>query len=303
MITPRLHVPVPVRAAWSSRLLTPLVAIALLAGASLVALDRPNQAVAFDNTYTVEAGDTLSGIAVNAGIADADIDDWVEQVVVLNNLPDADTIIEGQTLDLPIGSATDAAATANADTSTNTDNTDASLTPIKEPQTYTIQEGDTLLGIAIALDVPDEMAWVDEVVDLNGLDSPDMLTVGEVLQLPSDTPAASSDNSTASTDDSTSTASADESTSTASSDDSTSTASTDATPEAEPTYTPVDPADYPSTYTVQNDNENLFDLAASYGIPAGETDAWVQATVALNNLDANGLYPGDVIQLPGPGQY
>jgi hypothetical protein len=54
---------------------------------------------------------------------------------------------------------------------------------------------------------------------------------------------------------------------------------------------------------VLGENQNHYHPAASLGIPDREANAWVQATVALNSLDANGLYPGDVIKLPQPGEY
>jgi LysM repeat protein len=209
---------------------------------------------------------------------------------VLNDLPDANTIIEGQVLAIPVGSD-DAGSEAS----------DGSLTPVAESQTYTVKDGDTLLGIAINLGVSDEMSWIDDVVELNGLDSADMLSIGQVLQLPgdttpADTASAESDDDADSEDTTAEDASSTESADTEATSDDSSDDSSDDTEAA-------DGSDIPENYVVQGDNENLFDLAASLGIPDSEANAWVQATVALNSLDANGLYPGDVIKLPQPGEY
>lgn len=52
---------------------------------------------------------------------------------------------------------------------------------------YRVQSGDTMLGIAFEFDVS-----VDELVALNGLDSPDRLSIGQELRLPHQ-PASSAD--------------------------------------------------------------------------------------------------------------
>ncbi len=277
MTTPRLLVSIAQSAPGKRKLLGALLTTALLAGMSVAALHGTQEAVAFDNTYTVVAGDTLNAIAINLGIADDDLEAWVDQVVVLNDLPDADTIVEGQTLTLPIGSES-----STDDAATNT----GSLTPLAEPETYTVQDGDTLLSIAVNLDVADEMAWVDEVVDLNGLESADVIAIAQVLQLPDGTPSASSQ--------------ADSASSTETSDAET---TSDEAPDTAEAALADDSLDDANTYVVDTENLNLFDLATSLGIPDSDVNAWVEAIVALNSLDANGLYVGDVIQLPQPGDY
>ena len=54
-------------------------------------------------TYTIKAGDTLSGIANQFGIT-------VEDIVKTNNIADPNAIQEGEVLVIPVGAATPAAA-------------------------------------------------------------------------------------------------------------------------------------------------------------------------------------------------
>jgi LysM repeat protein len=69
---------------------------------------------------------------------------------------------------------------------------------------------------------------------------------------------------------------------------------------AAPTKTPAPTVmpKLPATYKVQAGDENLYDLAARFGVPESMQDAWVTKVVQLNHLDANGMYVGNVIKLP-----
>jgi LysM repeat protein len=132
-----------------------------------------------DNTYSVQDGDTLLALASKLGIPSNQMLGWVASTVTLNGLDDADSIKPGQVLKLP--------------SSVSESGTPAQAAPKVEPASkapsagsYTVVDGDTLLGIAaksgIAAD--QRLAWVAKVLTLNGLSSPDQLAVGQALRLP-----------------------------------------------------------------------------------------------------------------------
>ena len=99
-------------------------------------------------TYTVRAGDTLSGIAARHGTT------W-QTLARLNNIPNPDLIHPGQVLTLP---------------------TAASGAPAR---TYTVKPGDTLSAIATRHGT----TW-QRLAQLNGLANPDLIHPGQVLRLP-----------------------------------------------------------------------------------------------------------------------
>lgn len=98
-------------------------------------------------TYTVQSGDTLSGIAARYGTS------W-QHLAELNGLADPNVIYPGQVLTVD-GSAHAPAA-----------------------QTYTVQPGDTLSGIASAYGT----SW-QRLAEINGLGNPDMIYPGQVLTI------------------------------------------------------------------------------------------------------------------------
>lgn len=98
-------------------------------------------------TYTVQSGDTLSGIAARYGTS------W-QHLAELNGLADPNVIYPGQTLVVD-GSA-----------------------PAPAAQTYTVQPGDTLSGIAAAYGT----SW-QHLADINGIGNPDMIYPGQVFRV------------------------------------------------------------------------------------------------------------------------
>ena len=102
-------------------------------------------------TYTVQSGDTLSGIAARFGVTVQDLCNW-------NNISDPNKIYVGEVLNL---------TGPSSDQSSNS-----------TPQTYTVQSGDTLSGIAARFGVT-----VQELCDWNNISNPNYIYVGEMLKL------------------------------------------------------------------------------------------------------------------------
>lgn len=101
-------------------------------------------------TYTVRAGDTLSGIAARFGTTAA-------KLGALNGIKDLNLIYPGQVLKV-----------------TGT----AKPSPTSTSSSYTVRRGDTLSGIAAAYGTT-----VAALVRLNGIKNPDLILVGQKLKL------------------------------------------------------------------------------------------------------------------------
>ncbi len=120
--------------------------------------------------YTVQAGDTLLGIALRYGVNPDDI-------AALNALPDVNVLSIGQKLVLsltPLKAAPPPARPAQA-------NAGPARSDVKAPvgwPVHIVREGDTLSAIASQYGVS-----VDELVRLNRLSDPDALAIGQVLIL------------------------------------------------------------------------------------------------------------------------
>lgn len=99
-------------------------------------------------TYTVKAGDTLSGIASKYGTS------W-QELQRINGIPDANRIYPGQVLRLPGGGK-----------------------PAPQKRTYTVVSGDTLSGIASKFGT----SW-QALAQKNGLANPNLIFPGQVLRI------------------------------------------------------------------------------------------------------------------------
>ncbi len=108
-------------------------------------------------SYTVQPGDTLSSIALDAAVT-------VEDLASLNGLSDPDAISIGQSLVLRVPEAAPLPTTA---------------------YTYMVQEGDTLYSIARLHGMA-----VDKLAELNGLSDPNLLVVGRELRIEEDSARA-----------------------------------------------------------------------------------------------------------------
>jgi LysM repeat protein len=123
--------------------------------------------------YTIVAGDTLSLIALRYGL------DWRE-LAAANGLTEESIIEIGQVITL-IG-VDDVAATTAATTGTAATAAVATATPapaVATPATYTVQTGDTLLGIAVRFSISRRTLAV-----ANGLADGTQPQVGQVLTIP-----------------------------------------------------------------------------------------------------------------------
>ncbi len=107
-------------------------------------------------TYTVQSGDTLSGIAASHGTT------W-RNLQEINHLPDPNLIYPGQVLKLA-GTATTAPTKA------------------APAQTYTVQSGDTLSGIAAS----HQISW-QQLQQANNIADANLIQPGHVLKLSSNT--------------------------------------------------------------------------------------------------------------------
>ena len=113
--------------------------------------------------YTVQPGDTLSGIAAGAGISVGDL-------AASNGLDPAGILVAGTTLSVAGGGASAAPAAA------------ASAPPAQGG--YTVRPGDTLSGLAAGAGVA-----LADMAAMNGLDPAGVLVAGTTIKLPGGAPA------------------------------------------------------------------------------------------------------------------
>lgn len=131
--------------------------------------------------YTVQSGDTLSGIALKFSTTSS-------KLAQLNSLSNPNLIYVGQRLLVNQGS--DSNSSSSDQSSSATTNTEASAA------SYTVKSGDTLSGIASQYNTT-----VNQIVSLNQLSNPNLIYVGQVLKLKNSqtTNSSSSSSSTAGT--------------------------------------------------------------------------------------------------------
>ena len=125
--------------------------------------------------YTVVRGDTLGAIARRNGTT-------FQQIASLNNLPDPNLIYVGQVLRIPGagGGDTSGGDTSGGDTSGgDTSGGDTSGGGTASGGSYTVVRGDTLAAIARRFGVS-----TTAIATQNGITNPNLIYVGQVLQIP-----------------------------------------------------------------------------------------------------------------------
>ena len=154
--------------------------------------------------------------------------------------------------------------------------------------TYVVKPGDTLAAIAASQGVnsSDQAAWVAEVLRLNNIADARLLAAGQELSLPRSTATSS----TTPRPGTTTTAGA-----TPTRPAGTSGVST--TPAIAATPRPAGTPGAGGTYTVvSGDSPNA--IATKLNVPSAQQQAWVLQMLQLNNVTAQTLQIGQVLQLP-----
>lgn len=131
--------------------------------------------------YTVQSGDTLSGIALKFSTTSS-------KLAQLNSISNPNLIYVGQRLLVNQSSNSNSSSSGqSSSTTTNTETSSAS---------YTVKSGDTLSRIASQYNTT-----VNQIVSLNQLSNPNLIYVGQVLKLKNSqtTNSSSSSSSTAAT--------------------------------------------------------------------------------------------------------
>lgn len=151
-----------------------------LSGKTVINKSTNNNASSMSQTnyYTVQAGDTLSGIA-------SQFNTTVNTLAHLNDIQNVNHIYVGQRL--LVRQTTNQAiddSTTNNNNNSNTNNSNNAIS------TYTVQAGDTLGGIATKFGTT-----YQQLAQINNISNPNLIHVGQVLQLKSaDTSASNANN-------------------------------------------------------------------------------------------------------------
>ncbi|WP_202813141.1 LysM peptidoglycan-binding domain-containing protein, partial [Liquorilactobacillus nagelii] len=125
--------------------------------------------------YTVQSGDTLSGIATTYSTTVPNLVSW-------NGIANKNVIYVGQKLIVSQGTS------SSTSSSTNSSSTNSSSTG-----TYTVKSGDTLSSIATG-----HSTTVSSLVSLNSISNPNVIYVGQVLKLSANSTGTSSNTTSSS---------------------------------------------------------------------------------------------------------
>ena len=182
-------------------------------------------------TYTVQAGNTLSGIAYKYGVTVSQLQQW-------NNISNPNEIYVGQTLKI---------YTNNSNSSSNSTTKPTNSSSNSSYTTYTVQAGNTLSGIAYKYGVT-----VSQLQQWNNISNPNEIYVGQTLKIYTNNSNSSSNSTTKPTNSS-----------------------------SNSSYT---------TYTVQAGN-TLSGIAYKYGVTVSQLQQW-------NNIsNPNEIYVGQTLKI------
>ena len=128
-------------------------------------------------SYKVQPGDTLTGVAARYGIS-------VSDLAAANNMATNANLISGKTITIPAKGSTSTApskSSSNAAPSKSTSTTAPSSagTKLSNTESYKVQSGDSLIGLAKKFGVS-----VDDLAKTNDLASNAQLQRGQTLQVP-----------------------------------------------------------------------------------------------------------------------
>lgn len=132
-----------------------------------------------DTTHKVEKGDTLYSISRKYSVT-------VSELRAANKLSESDVIKIGQVLVIP--------GSGNTQTKTETKTSSTAKDTTTSTQTYVIQKGDTLYGIARKFNMK-----INDLLEINGLTKESVIKVGQKLKVTTTSTATSTEKSAAST--------------------------------------------------------------------------------------------------------
>lgn len=128
-------------------------------------------------SYKVQSGDTLTGVAARYGVS-------VSELAAANNMATNANLILGKTITIPAKGNTSTAASKSSSTaapskSTSTTASSSAGTKLSNTESYKVQSGDSLIGLAKKFGVS-----VDDLAKTNDLASNAQLQRGQTLQVP-----------------------------------------------------------------------------------------------------------------------